>query len=123
VWANHNGVNEQIMFYLLSRVLVALFKVLAAQGVRPFSGVTFKQTYPFLTAGVWAVVMWLFECHPKTLQYSLEASMDYLYHDSNAWTAGLSSFSPSAGTVAVVGAMLWMKRRNVMELLDLAAKV
>eukprot|EP00288_Rhodomonas_lens_P008773 CAMPEP_0177738862 /NCGR_PEP_ID=MMETSP0484_2-20121128/26690_1 /TAXON_ID=354590 /ORGANISM="Rhodomonas lens, Strain RHODO" /LENGTH=176 /DNA_ID=CAMNT_0019252829 /DNA_START=93 /DNA_END=620 /DNA_ORIENTATION=+ len=110
VWAHHNGVNEQIMLYLLSRILVALFKVLAAKGVAPFSKVNFKQTYPFLAAGVWAIVMWLFETHPKTLQPSLEASMKYLYHDSNAWTRGANDFSPSSATMVVVGAMLWMKR-------------
>ncbi len=58
--------------YAGEQVVAALFKVLAAKGVQPFSRFTFKQTYPFLAAGVWAIVMWLFECHPKTLQSSLE---------------------------------------------------
>ena len=41
---------------------------------------------PLFGAMVWAIVLWLFEHEPESLQPSLRASMDYLYHDSNAWT-------------------------------------
>ena len=41
---------------------------------------------PLFGAAVWAVVLWLFEHEPESLQPSLRASMDYLYRDSNAWT-------------------------------------
>lgn len=41
---------------------------------------------PLFGAVVWAIVMWLFEHEPATLQPSLRSSMEYLYHDSNAWS-------------------------------------
>jgi peroxisomal membrane protein 4 len=44
-----------------------------------------KQTYPIFAAIVWGIVMWLFRHERNTLQDSLQASMQYLYIDSNRW--------------------------------------
>ena len=44
-------------------------------------------TWPWFGALVWGIVLWLFEHEPDTLQPSLRASMDYLYHDSNVWSS------------------------------------
>lgn len=91
----------QIVLYLLSRIIIAWCKNLAAQGVKPFCMTTFKSAYPFLAAAVWANVMYLFEARRGTLHKSLARSMDFLYHDSNRWQT-LSDFLPSPATVAVL---------------------
>jgi hypothetical protein len=59
--------------YLLSRVVVGLLKLLAKCGVAPFSWVNYKQVYPFFAAGVWAVVMWIYETNPTVLQAHFRA--------------------------------------------------
>eukprot|EP00291_Cryptomonas_curvata_P006367 CAMPEP_0172190362 /NCGR_PEP_ID=MMETSP1050-20130122/23073_1 /TAXON_ID=233186 /ORGANISM="Cryptomonas curvata, Strain CCAP979/52" /LENGTH=157 /DNA_ID=CAMNT_0012865231 /DNA_START=110 /DNA_END=580 /DNA_ORIENTATION=- len=100
VWSKYSSVNEQIALYLLSRVVVSFVKMLAVRGVAPFSSVNYGQVYPYLAAGVWAVVMWLYEAYPKTLQPSLESSMRYLYADTNTWPSGPASFLPSAASAA-----------------------
>ena len=43
------------------------------------------QTYPVFAALVWAVVMWLFRHERRSLQPSLQASMQYLYNDADSW--------------------------------------
>ena len=45
------------------------------------------QTYPIFAAVVWGIVMWLFRYERATLQSSLQASMEYLYIDSNNWNS------------------------------------
>ncbi len=110
IWGNYNSVNFQIVMYLLSRIIIASVRLVASRGVRPFSLVTFDKAYPMLAAGTWAVVMWLFENHPKTLHPSLAGSMDFLYHDANAWPGGLVDFAPSRQLLlifAVVAASKW----------------
>lgn len=49
------------------------------------------RTYSIFAAIVWGIVMWLFKYERKTLQPSLQASMQYLYNDSNTWN-GLRNF-------------------------------
>lgn len=46
-----------------------------------------EQTYPIFAALVWGIVMWLFRYERNTLQPSLQASMKYLYNDSNTWNS------------------------------------
>jgi hypothetical protein len=72
---------------------------------------------------VWAIVMWLFEAHPKVLQPSLEASMRYLYHDTNAWNRDCRELVPSLASVGVAGAILWVQRGKWAQLLDLTARL
>ena len=55
----------------------------AAESLIPAS--TVETSYAF-GALVWAIVLWLFEHEPETLQSSLRSSMTYLYHDSNTWS-------------------------------------
>ena len=79
----------QINLYLLSRILYGLAKLAVQKGYipHPKNGVAF----PWFAALVWGIVLWLFEHHQGTLQPSLQASMTYLYHDSNKWH-GLRDF-------------------------------
>ena len=42
--------------------------------------------FPVFASMVWATVMWLFRHERQTLQPSLQASMQYLYNDSEHWS-------------------------------------
>lgn len=44
-----------------------------------------SSTYPIFAAVIWGCVMWLFRHERDTLQPSLQASMQYLYNDSENW--------------------------------------
>ncbi len=70
----------QINLYLLSRIIYALVKLGSEKGYIPRPQ---GPTFPWFAAGVWGVVLWLFEYHKIHLQPSLQSSMTYLYHDSN----------------------------------------
>lgn len=122
IWGNYNTVNFQIVLYLLSRVVVALVRLLAKKGVLPFRNFSFKPTYPWLASATWAVVMWLFEFHSDTLHGSLVASMKYLYHDSNSW-ASPRDFAPSAPALAMAAAILFDFRHRLSDLLDFSKKL
>jgi peroxisomal membrane protein 4 len=41
--------------------------------------------YPAEAAIIWGLVMWLFYNHRGSLQSSLQASMQYIYVDSEQW--------------------------------------
>lgn len=43
------------------------------------------QTFPIFASLVWATVMFLFYNERDVLQPSLQASMQYIYIDSNRW--------------------------------------
>jgi len=47
--------------------------LISFSGVKPFASVNYARVYPVFAAAVWAVVMWLYECHPDVLQPSLTA--------------------------------------------------
>jgi hypothetical protein len=51
IWAKHSSVNEQIVMYLFSRILVGLCKLFAKKGVSPFNKWTFSEFYPYFAAG------------------------------------------------------------------------
>ena len=70
--------------YLLSRILFGLFRLGREKGIVPK---TKKSVFPWFSAIVWAIVLWLFEYHQHTLQPSLQSSMTFLYHDSNKWNS------------------------------------
>lgn len=122
VWANYSGVNYQIVLYLLSRIVVGLVRLLASKQVRPFSLVNFKQTYPYLAMGVWAVVMWLYEYHPRVIHPSLASSMDFLYHDANSWQS-VQDFLPTHVLAAAVLYVAYLKRHKLRDLLDLSKRL
>jgi peroxisomal membrane protein 4 len=50
-----------------------------------------RHTFSIFAALVWGIVMWLFRHERKVLQPSLQASMQYLYLDSDHWS-GLRNF-------------------------------
>mmetsp|Transcript_77003 Transcript_77003/g.150855 ORF Transcript_77003/g.150855 Transcript_77003/m.150855 type:complete len:247 (+) Transcript_77003:146-886(+) len=111
VWGNYSGVNYQISLYVLSRVMVASARLLAESKVEPFKSLSFQQVYPWGTAATWSAVMYLWEYHPRLLQPSLKASMDFIYRDGDRtvpWRKGLgaslAAAAPSAPFIAVLAA-------------------
>lgn len=108
VWANYSSVNFQIVMYLMSRIAIALVRLAAQQRALPWPALNdapFERVYPWLAAGTWALVMWLFETHPKLLHPSLTSSMVTLYHDANRWQ-GWRDFVPSPPAAAVIAFMV-----------------
>jgi peroxisomal membrane protein 4 len=79
VWRKPSAVNQQICLYLLSRVLMAVCRVLSAKGVAPFSLVSYDQVFPAMAVGTWAAVMYLWETNRGAMQVSLARSMDDIY--------------------------------------------
>lgn len=92
VWGRYSGVNYQLVLYLVSRILVGCMKLASEKGIPPFSWkrLAFTKTYPWAAAGVWGIVMMLFEEYPETLHPSLRRSMDEIYR--------FESFGSSAGS-------------------------
>lgn len=96
VFGSNNNINQQIVLYVFSRVVMASFKVVAnslldessasAQVITPRARAS---TWPLFASLCWASVMYLHESHPHTLQISLANSMTYLYKRSETWD-GLS---------------------------------
>ncbi|KFV48081.1 Peroxisomal membrane protein 4, partial [Tyto alba] len=82
VFSENNPINSQITMYLLSRILFGLSRLAVEKGYIPEPK---RDPFPFVTALVWGIVLWLFEYHRQTLQPSLQSSMTYLYDDSNVW--------------------------------------
>ncbi|KAI8818534.1 Tim17/Tim22/Tim23/Pmp24 family-domain-containing protein [Fimicolochytrium jonesii] len=79
VFGKNNNVNNQIVLYLFSRIMIGLAKLAVKKQVLPEP----KHTFPVFAALVWGIVMWLFRHNRDTLQGSLQASMHYLYNDSD----------------------------------------
>jgi peroxisomal membrane protein 4 len=97
VWGRYSKVNEQIILYLISRVLVGLVQRLwecvhhrnddqlklrekeKHQHHYHQSILHHPRTFSLLAAAVWGVVMILFEDSPHVLHRSLKASMDEIY--------------------------------------------
>ncbi|PVD33936.1 hypothetical protein C0Q70_05198 [Pomacea canaliculata] len=73
-----------INLYLLSRIIYALIRLAVKRG---YISQPRGPVFPWFAAGVWGVVLWLFEHEADTLQPSLKSSMTYLYHDSNFWSS------------------------------------
>lgn len=76
VWGRYSSVNYQIVLYLTSRVLVALWK---QHDYRILPNALRERTYAIAAAVVWGVVMLLFEESPDVLHPSLKSSMDEIY--------------------------------------------
>lgn len=92
VFGNNDNINNQIVLYLFSRISMGLVKSVAQKYSEPSFGVTFKQLqdnphiFSAFASVTWAIVMYLFRNDRNTLQPSLQASMQYLYNDSDSWT-------------------------------------
>ncbi|KAF9557877.1 peroxisomal protein [Agrocybe pediades] len=95
VFGDRNAVNEQIVLYVVSRV-VASFIPRAASGYNtsPQSALADSAVKPLppdskyftLFAAVsWGAVMWLFRHRGETIQPGMFNSMKYLYRDSESW--------------------------------------
>ena len=82
VFGEDNNINQQIVLYLFSRILIGLAKV----GVQNRVLSAPNNTFTMFAATVWGIVMWLFRHHRSSLQGSLQASMQYLYNDSEVFS-------------------------------------
>ncbi|KAJ3220701.1 Peroxisomal membrane protein 4 [Chytriomyces hyalinus] len=82
VFGEDNNINQQINMYLLSRVSVGLAKMAVNKGIiaQP------PHTFPIFAAVVWGIVMWQFRHERDVLQGSLQASMQFLYNDSEVFS-------------------------------------
>jgi len=85
VWGRYNSLNQQIIFYLTSRVLLGVWKRLI-QLMHTFDtengpvGTTNENwTFSVVAALVWATVMALWEESPDVLHPSLKKGMDEIY--------------------------------------------
>jgi peroxisomal membrane protein 4 len=76
IWGRYSAVNYQIVLYLASRVMVAMYKRLLERGG---VGSVSDRTYRLGAAAVWGIVMMLFEQSPEVLHPSLKSSMDEIY--------------------------------------------
>lgn len=79
IWARKTSVNQQIMLFLLSRDILAGANIICEKVKTDING------FPLATMLVWAIVMFLFEYKPQSLQGSLLSSMKFLYHESDKW--------------------------------------
>ncbi len=87
IFGKKTGVNNQIVLYLFSRVIIGL----ATMAYRYLSKVSFGKfflvekgyTYYLMAAVCWGTVMWLFEKDKNLLQTSLSHSMEFLYKESD----------------------------------------
>ena len=68
--------------YLFSRVVHGMVDV-ALEKWGPSDGKGVGKYFPAEAAIIWGLVMWLFYNHRQSLQSSLQASMQYLYLDSD----------------------------------------
>ena len=102
VWGRYTSINYQIVLYLASRVIVAIFQRLSTttrqqqktqhlnhfNARNPISVVSIRQLikdriYSLSAATIWGIVMFLFEDSPDFLHPSLKSSMDEIYRFSN----------------------------------------
>ncbi|CAM0140563.1 hypothetical protein VKS41_006582 [Umbelopsis sp. WA50703] len=83
VFGTNNNINQQIVLYLFSRVLIGLAKTPVQRKIIDAP----QSTYPIFAALVWGMVMYQFKHEREVLQPSLQASMQYLYNDSNNWNS------------------------------------
>ncbi|KAI9189028.1 hypothetical protein H9P43_000455 [Blastocladiella emersonii ATCC 22665] len=82
IFGANNNINQQIVLYLFSRIMIGMAKYAVKAEIVPSPE---QDVFPAFAAVVWGIVMWLFRHHRDTLQSSLQASMQYLYNDSDVW--------------------------------------
>jgi peroxisomal membrane protein 4 len=81
--------------YLFSRVIHGLASVLWNKfnsNIQLVNPIQQSLWFKWEAAVVWGLVMWLFYNHRKSLQESLQASMQYLYIDSDGVFENWSRF-------------------------------
>ncbi|KZW02058.1 peroxisomal membrane protein 4 [Exidia glandulosa HHB12029] len=85
--SDRSAVNEQVVLYITARLVAA---ILPREGTVP-AGAPPKplpptyDSFAFLAAATWGVVMWLFQSHPERIQPGMFNSMTYLYKDSDVF--------------------------------------
>ncbi|GAA5940075.1 Tim17/Tim22/Tim23/Pmp24 family protein [Sporobolomyces koalae] len=110
VFGDRNAVNEQIVLYVVSRVITSFLPragppnlPAAPVGARPLvssdgfplpPGAPYPKSRPpnaqvfkVYAAVAWGVVMWLFKERRETLHGGMVHSMQYLYNDSEVWNS------------------------------------
>ena len=89
VWRERNSVNQQLCFYLVSRVLEGLIKEARKVDMFPKSSL-----FSFVSVFIWGIVMYLFEKDKSVLQSSLSSSMTFLYHESDKPVTSVTDLIP-----------------------------
>ncbi|TPX34908.1 hypothetical protein SmJEL517_g02623 [Synchytrium microbalum] len=79
IFGEDTAVNQQISLYVFARIMIGLASLAVKKNViaQP------PHAYPVFAAVVWGIVMYLFRHDRDVLQPSLQASMQYLYNDSD----------------------------------------
>jgi peroxisomal membrane protein 4 len=89
-----DAVNSQIIYYLISRVLMGSMRCLYKSNVTIQSSInSIVKALPIVPKGLhawqailaWGMVMWLWEKDAEVLQRTLKQSMDYLYKADGEW--------------------------------------
>ncbi|KAF5356282.1 hypothetical protein D9756_004228 [Leucocoprinus leucothites] len=95
VFGKRNAVNEQIVLYVVSRVVASFIprasspyntspqSSLAGSAVKPVP--PDSRYFSLFAALAWGSVMWLFQNKGENIQPGMFNSMKYLYRDSEAW--------------------------------------
>lgn len=95
VFGDRNAVNEQIVLYVVSRVVASFIprssspyntspqSALATSAVKPIP--PHSKYFTVFAALSWGAVMWLFQHRGETIQPGMFNSMQYLYRDSETW--------------------------------------
>jgi peroxisomal membrane protein 4 len=78
-WGRYSAVNQQLLLYLSSRVLLGVWKKNAGNSTTTR---IMRIPYPVVAAMIWGAVMYLFEDDPQVLHPSLKSSMDEIYRYS-----------------------------------------
>ncbi|KAK9362501.1 Tim17/Tim22/Tim23/Pmp24 family-domain-containing protein [Lipomyces starkeyi] len=81
-----SSVNQQIVLYVFSRVVLGLAKLTVKKKLIPsLHEDVGDKVWPAFAAVCWGLVMYMFQTDPDVLQPSMKTSMDYIYLDSNRW--------------------------------------
>ncbi|KAH7914491.1 Tim17/Tim22/Tim23/Pmp24 family-domain-containing protein [Hygrophoropsis aurantiaca] len=90
VFGDRTAINEQIVLYVVSRVLASFipragapYSKTPSSAVRPIP--PNPRYFSIFAALSWGAVMWLFKHRGETIQPGMFNSMTYLYRDSEAW--------------------------------------
>ncbi|KAG9314571.1 hypothetical protein JVU11DRAFT_5373 [Chiua virens] len=94
VFGDRSAVNEQIVLYVVSRVIASFLPRATAPYSKtpPPNGSTIARPIPpdsryfsVFAALAWGAVMWVYRYRPQNVQPGMYNSMTYLYHDSEVW--------------------------------------
>ncbi|KAG6902792.1 hypothetical protein C0995_011279 [Termitomyces sp. Mi166 len=92
VFGDRNAVNEQIVLYVVSRVISSFLPRAGRSASNSSADSAIKPLPPdsryftVFAALSWGAVMWLFRHHGETIQPGMFNSMTYLYRDSETWS-------------------------------------